>query len=149
MKAFVVFVGALLVAGVASAACTEGSRGYITKYNPTTGKAKDEYRTCVNGSFMNAEERAAYVYNPRAACTEGAAGYVTSYNSEGKEIRHPRICQNGSFMTAAEQAAYVRVPKNRCKEGSRYLETNHNDPSDRTVYTSKVCVNGKWVTAKN
>lgn len=59
-----------------------------------------------------------------------------------------RTCTNGTYMTPEEQEAYIRVPRRpaKCKEGARFTETYHNDPSDRTVYIHKICVNGKWQT---
>ena len=148
MKALV-FVTALLVAGVASAACKEGSRGYITKYDSAADKEVKEARTCVNGTFMNAQEKAAYVYNPKTTCVEGARSFVTLHDASGDHsYTEVRTCVNGSYMTAAERAAYVRVPKNTCKEGATKIETVHSD-DDRSAQVRKVCQAGKWITAGN
>lgn len=152
MKA-IVFFASLLIAGVASAACVEGSKGYITKMNPDTGHSYSEARTCVNGTYMNAAEKAAYVYNPRTSCVEGSKGYVTKYNENGHSYSEARICTNGTYMNAAEAAAYVRVPKNHCKEGARgtarfgdYFKTFDESKARQSI--GVVCQNKKWVPVR-
>lgn len=89
----------------------------------------------------------------RAAAMQGkcAEGNVTGVEVSKGAVRYMeyRTCTNGTYMTAEEQAAYIRVPRRiSCKEGARYLDTYYNDPSDRTVYYSKVCIKGRWVTER-
>lgn len=151
MKAFV-FFATLLIAGAASAACKEGSKGWVTRQN-SEGKVRSEARICQNGTYMTPAEKAAYIYNPRTACTEGSTGWVTRQNSEGKVLSEARICKNGTYMTAAEAAAYIRNPKTTCAEGtygsaraSDYFRNLSSNDADKSI--TVVCRSNKWVPVR-
>lgn len=153
MKKILAFAITTIAATAAMAACKEGARGYITKYDASGDRTYNEARICKNGTYMNDEEKAAYVYKPRTGCVEGARGTVTKYDASGdRSYTEFRTCKNGSYMNAEERAAYVRVPKNKCKEGSfgraratDYYPEKAGSYGDHVPEIGTVCKAGKWV----
>ncbi|KYG61531.1 hypothetical protein AZI86_17645 [Bdellovibrio bacteriovorus] len=153
MKALV-FIAGLLIAGSASAACTEGNIALIVKHNVTTDKDITEVRVCKNGTFMTPAEKAAYIYNPRTTCTEGSkAIFVKQLPGQDRETSEVRVCKNGTFMTAAEKAAYVRNPKSTCVEGAysvaradSYFRNLSEEQADKSI--TVVCKSNKWVPVR-
>ena len=147
MKMFFALIATTLIAGTASAACTDGTLGTIeVKDSSYDSGYRHETRVCRNGSFLTAAEKAAYNHNPKGGCTEGNVSTYevpdASYDS-GFRTEY-RTCKNGTYMNAAEQAAYVRIPKNHCKEGSRFSETIRTaDDNSQTVV--RVCRSKKWI----
>jgi len=149
MKLLILIAAMMTAAGVASAACKEGSKGWVTVHDGVNDRSRTEMRICRNGTYMTDEEKAAYIYNPRTSCVEGSRGWVTLHDDNDRSYTEIRTCVNGSYMTAEERAAYVRVPKNRCKEGARRTERVYNGINDRFEEVTVVCRNGKWVRAGN
>ena len=132
-----------MFAGAASASCPEGRRQAFTEqqddHNITV------IRTCTNGTYMTAAERAAYVRNPTATCKEGARQVSHESDPNGdKQITVIRVCRNGSYMTAAERAGYVRNPDNRCAEGAIRMFYETEVGEDTPVMRRYVCVSGKY-----
>ena len=148
MKFFIIIAAMMTAAGVASAACKEGSKGWVTVRDNINDHSRTEMRICRNGTYMTDEERAAYIYNPRTGCVEGSRGWVTLHDENDHSYTEARTCVNGSYMTPEERAAYVRVPKNRCKEGSRRIESVFNNINDSYENVTMVCRSGKWIRAR-
>lgn len=153
MKALV-FIAGLLIAGSASASCIEGHVAYFTKKAAYGDKEVTYARVCKNGTFMNAEEQAAYIYNPRTTCTEGSRAFFIKKAPYGdKDITVSRVCKNGTFMNAEERAAYVRNPKTTCVEGSYgfarasdYFRNLTDKAADKTI--TVVCQSNKWIPVR-
>ena len=149
----IVFFASLLVAGATSAACVEGSKGYVSKYNDERGRYEQVSRNCVNGTYMTAEEKASYIYNPRVTCVEGTKGWVTLHDADGRSYQEARTCVNGTYMTAAESATYVRAPKASCQEGTYGSARAGNhfpglDESEAKQPITVICKNKKWVPVR-
>lgn len=151
MKKYIVFAITTLGTVAAIAACKEGSRGIITKYDASGDHVVNETRICKNGTYMNDAEKAAYVYNPRTRCKEGSVGSMTKYDASGdRSVTEYRVCKNGSYMNDEERAAYVRNPKNTCKEG-RLGRGRLSDffpgaaTGDHEPEITTICKNGKYV----
>jgi|GEM_PF-1727151 hypothetical protein len=139
-------VGSLsLFAGAAHAgSCVEGRKGFFTEYDSNNDHQKTVVRTCVNGSYMTADEQAAYVRNPSTKCVEGRRSIFTEYDANTDHQKTViRTCVNGSYMTAAEKAAYVRNPNVKCQEGRTEI-WYENGPNDHQVMVRVKCVGGKY-----
>lgn len=79
--------------------CVEGRPGSITVVSDN-GYPQDVYRVCRNGSFMNEQERAAYVYNPDIRCRNGDLATWTVHDGSLSDhmIYQPMICRGGKWV---------------------------------------------------
>lgn len=78
--------------------CEEGRVGSISLRN-SEGKIYTEHRVCVNGSYMNEEERAAYIYNPRTRlCKEGSLTSFGGRTPDDTNIQVVHQCKNGKWV---------------------------------------------------
>lgn len=77
--------------------CIEGRAGWISVY--TKGEARSERRICRDGSYMNDQERAAYIYNPKATCSEGAYVMTEEFNyNTRREENVVRLCRQNKWV---------------------------------------------------
>jgi hypothetical protein len=144
MKKFALMILVTFGALAAHAACTEGST--TTVKVPADAQEGDYYelqtRTCVNGSYMNAQERAAYVKNPSPiVCAEGSTQAFYEYNTKEDRVELVvRTCVNGRFFPkAAPTKAY------RCVEGTLNSNSVYDATLDHNITIVTKCVGGKHV----
>lgn len=128
----------------ANAACIEGNT--TTVKVPADAQEGDYYqlekRTCVNGSYMNAEERAAYVRVPRAiVCVDGTTqAFYERDTIQDQTVLVVRTCVNGRFFPKA-----TPVKKYACVEGSISSGSVFDPTLDHNVTVVTKCVGGKHV----
>lgn len=83
--------------------CEEGRQSVF--YVSVGDHMELQTRVCKDGSYMSAEERAAYIYNPNVQCSNVHEGKVLRRQvriSKDKVVRKPFLCENGLWIDLNE-----------------------------------------------